>query len=153
MDELEDFLASTLDRQIQAEEAIHNGDRIPRLKMWSVKDPLTLFGSYGPIKRGSHDVTRTFWWVASLFSNCTEYNYELIAAGVSGDLAYTVGLEHSTRSVRGSLQESATLRVTHIYRREDGEWKIVHRHGDIPPIYMSHHEETFTSDSRIIEFD
>jgi ketosteroid isomerase-like protein len=22
------------------------------------------------------------------------------------------------------------LRVTQIYRREDGEWKLVHRHGD-----------------------
>jgi ketosteroid isomerase-like protein len=28
----------------------------------------------------------------------------------------------------------ASLRVTHVYRREDGEWKIVHRHGDrVPP--------------------
>ena len=26
-----------------------------------------------------------------------------------------------------------TVRVTHIYRREDGEWKIVHRHGDSAP--------------------
>jgi ketosteroid isomerase-like protein len=24
----------------------------------------------------------------------------------------------------------STVRVTHVYRREDGEWKIVHRHGD-----------------------
>jgi ketosteroid isomerase-like protein len=29
-------------------------------------------------------------------------------------------------------QEAAddALRVTHVYRRENGEWKIVHRHGD-----------------------
>jgi ketosteroid isomerase-like protein len=26
-----------------------------------------------------------------------------------------------------------TLRVTHIYRRENGQWRIVHRHGDLPP--------------------
>jgi hypothetical protein len=25
-----------------------------------------------------------------------------------------------------------TLRVIHLYRREDGEWKIVHRHADAP---------------------
>jgi hypothetical protein len=53
-----------------------------------------------------------------------------VAADVSGDLAYTVGYEHCLRSLDGGPVESATLRVTHIYRREDGEWKIVHRHGD-----------------------
>jgi ketosteroid isomerase-like protein len=30
-----------------------------------------------------------------------------------------------------------TLRVTHLYRREDGEWKIVHRHADRPPVDQS----------------
>jgi ketosteroid isomerase-like protein len=25
------------------------------------------------------------------------------------------------------------LRATQVYRREDGEWKIVHRHADYPP--------------------
>jgi ketosteroid isomerase-like protein len=29
--------------------------------------------------------------------------------------------------------EPITIRVTHVYRREDGEWKIVHRHGDTAP--------------------
>jgi ketosteroid isomerase-like protein len=29
--------------------------------------------------------------------------------------------------------EPWTLRVTHVYRREDGEWKIVHRHADHVP--------------------
>jgi ketosteroid isomerase-like protein len=25
------------------------------------------------------------------------------------------------------------IRVTHIYRRVDNEWKLVHRHADFPP--------------------
>ena len=26
-----------------------------------------------------------------------------------------------------------TLRVTHVLRRIDGEWRLVHRHADFPP--------------------
>jgi ketosteroid isomerase-like protein len=48
-------------------------------------------------------------------------------------LAYTVGHEHNRVKVDGELG-TYTLRVTHIYRREDGQWRIVHRHGDIPPV-------------------
>ena len=47
-------------------------------------------------------------------------------------MAYTVGYEHNTVSVEGS-RRTYTLRVTHVYRREDGQWRIVHRHGDAPP--------------------
>jgi ketosteroid isomerase-like protein len=59
---------------------------------------------------------------------------ELLAAGVSGDLAYTVELEHTSVSVDGVPVEPYTLRVTQVYRREDGEWKVIHRHGDQIPI-------------------
>jgi ketosteroid isomerase-like protein len=58
---------------------------------------------------------------------------ELLAAGVSGDLAYTVELEHTSVSIDGAPVEPYTLRVTQVYRREDGEWKVVHRHGDQIP--------------------
>jgi ketosteroid isomerase-like protein len=30
----------------------------------------------------------------------------------------------------GAPPEPYTLRVTTVFRREDGEWRIVHRHGD-----------------------
>src|SRR5512137_1265377 len=123
MDELEDFLANIIDRQSRAEKAIHNGDPSPRLEMWSTRDPVTLFGAWGPCKSGTEEVTRISRWVASRFSNSTSYRFELVAAGVSGDLAYTVGYERNTTSVDGKPEEY-TLRVTHVYRREAGEWKI-----------------------------
>jgi ketosteroid isomerase-like protein len=41
--------------------------------------------------------------------------------------------------VRGTLNavRSDVERVTHVYRREDGEWRTVHRHGDSPPVDQS----------------
>jgi len=137
MNELNDFLMTVIPIQEKAEEAIHNGDAGPRLKMWSTKDPVTLFGAWGPCKSGSDEVIRISQWVASRFSNCTRYSFEIVTAGVSGDMAYTVGYEHSIRSVDGGPAEPSTLRVTHIYRRENGEWKIVHRHGDVLPVDQS----------------
>ncbi len=137
MSELDDFLTQTLARQIKAETALHNGDPKLRLEMWSTKDPVTLFGAYGPCKRGTDEVTRISRWAASRFSNCIAYSFDLVAAGVSGDLAYGVGYERSQRSVDGGPVEPSTLRVTHIYRREDGKWKIVHRHGDFMPADQS----------------
>jgi SnoaL-like domain len=55
-----------------------------------------------------------------------------VAAGASGDLAYTLGYEHVVFSIDGGPVAPLTLRVTHLYRREDGEWKTIHRHADAP---------------------
>ena len=49
-----------------------------------------------------------------------------------GDAAYTVALEHTSASVDG-VPRSYTLRATQVYRWEDGEWKVAHRHGSAPP--------------------
>lgn len=54
---------------------------------------------------------------------------DLVAAHVVGDMAYTVGYEHTRASVNGEPR-MYTLRATQVYRREGGEWKVVHRHGD-----------------------
>ena len=51
----------------------------------------------------------------------------------SGDLAYTVGFERGEVVVDGGKAMPMTIRVTHIYRRIDGEWQLIHRHADFPP--------------------
>jgi ketosteroid isomerase-like protein len=134
MSELDDFLTPTLARQLDAEQAFINGDPEPRLAMWSTQDPVTVLGARAPLKRGWDEVSETFRWLATRWSDCTDQRLDLVAAGVSGDLAYMVGFEHIAHSVEGVPVEPYTLRVTHIYRREQGEWKIAHRHADHVPV-------------------
>jgi len=128
----ERFLAEMLPQQRAAEEAIHNGDVEPRLALWSRRDPVTVLGAKMS-GSGWPELELMFRKVATWFSDSTDYEFEVIAAGASGDLAYTVGYERNRVKVDGE-QRTYTLRVTHAYRREDGQWRIVHRHADVPPI-------------------
>jgi ketosteroid isomerase-like protein len=132
--EVERFLSAVLPRQIEADDAMHNGNLEPRLRTWSHHDPVTIFGALGVDKNGWDEVSQSFQWLASRFSDFTAITFELVAAGVTGNLAYTVGYERSTGSVSESADRTITLRVTHVYRQEDGEWKIVHRHADYAPV-------------------
>jgi ketosteroid isomerase-like protein len=129
MTETEKFLAEMLPRITKTEIALHNGDAAARIAMWSNTDPLTLFGA-AMSARGWAEIRPSFERLGQQFSNCTSYENEIVAAGASGDLAYTVALEHTTASVGGAPPEPYVLRATTIFRREDGEWKVVHRHGD-----------------------
>lgn len=129
--ETEAFLAETLPKQRAAESAIHEGDVEPRLALWSRRDPVTLFGARLS-GSGWAELEPTFRAVASWFSEPTSYEFDVIAAGASGDLAYSVGYERNEVKVDGQPR-TYTLRTTHVYRREDGEWRIVHRHADCPP--------------------
>ena len=47
-------------------------------------------------------------------------------------MAYTLGFERFNGSIAGRPVEPVLVRVAHIYRHEDGAWKIVHRHADNP---------------------
>ena len=44
-------------------------------------------------------------------------------------MAYSVGFEHTEASVNGEPR-AYTLRTTQVYRRENEEWKVAHRHAD-----------------------
>jgi ketosteroid isomerase-like protein len=123
------FLTETMPRLNEAEIALHNGDAGPRIAMWSHHDPVTLFGA-ALNGNGWGEIGPIFEQLGALFSNCTSYRNEVVAAGASGDLAYILALEHTTASVKGAPPQPYLLRVTTAFRREGGEWKVVHRHAD-----------------------
>lgn len=132
MTPVEEFVENALPQFTEAEIALHNGDLEPRLAMWSRGDPVTLFGA-GASGSGWNEVEPVFRWVADSFAECRAYDLDLVAVDVSGDLAYTVAYERYEAVKSDASVVHTTLRATHIFRREEGEWKVVHRHGDHAP--------------------
>lgn len=128
MTDADDFLAWVRTELYDAELALHNGDPGPRRALWSRKEPVSVLGAWRSAF-GQQELDELFSGLGRQFSHCTSYGFELLAYSVEGDMAYTAGLEHTSASVDG-VPRSYVLRATQIYRREDGQWKVAHRHGD-----------------------
>jgi ketosteroid isomerase-like protein len=131
MSERDDFVAWTQSRLREAETALHNGDPGPRLAIWSTREPVSVLGAARSAV-GQEAVRELFQSLGDVFSNCTSHVYELVAADVVGDIAYTVGYERTQVSINGEPRQYV-LRSTQVYRREDGEWRVAHRHADTAP--------------------
>jgi len=128
MTDREDFLAWIHGPLYEAELALHNGDAGPRRAVWSQNEPVSVLGAWRNAN-GQREVDELFTFLGASLSNCTSYAIDVLAYDVIGDMAYTAALEHTTASIDGQAR-TYTLRATQVYRRENGEWKVAHRHGD-----------------------
>ena len=122
------FVAEFLPKHVEAERQIHGSDAQPRMDLWSRNDPVTVLGAKES-GQGWAQLEPMFKAVAGWFSEAISYDFDLVAAGASGDMAYTVGYERISASIDGDPR-TFTLRATQVYRREDGAWRVVHRHAD-----------------------
>ena len=128
MSDRDDFVAWVKSTLYDAELALHNGDANPRRALWSRNEPVSILGALRDA-HGLEEVEEAFRFLETRFSECTSYRFDLQAFDVVGDMAYTAGREHTSASMDGQ-PGSYTLRVTQVYRRENGEWKVAHRHAD-----------------------
>ena len=91
--------------------------------------PVTLFGAVAT-KTGWDEIGPTFDWLASTFSNCESFEYEVVAAGVSDDLAYITGIEHDGVGGQRSARPLLTARD---HKPPAGGWRVESR----PPAWRS----------------
>jgi ketosteroid isomerase-like protein len=124
--------AEALEQVEAALAAMSSGDPEPYTKLWAGSEDVTLFGAWGPIEKGYERLRETFRWVGSRFKR-GQLVPENTVAFASGDLGYTVGFERGDVAVDDGPARPMTIRVTQIYRRIDGAWRLVHRHADFPP--------------------
>ncbi|MFC7593703.1 nuclear transport factor 2 family protein [Terrabacter sp. GCM10028922] len=128
MTDRDEFRAWVESALYDAELALHNGDPAPRRALWSRNEPVSVLGAWRSAY-GRQEIDELFTALGKSFSDCTSYAFELQSYDVVGDMAYTAGLEHTTASVGGEPR-TYTLRATQVYRREGGQWRVAHRHGD-----------------------
>ena len=107
------------------------GNPEPVKKLFSHREDVTLANPLGPPAHGWEQVAATMEHAASQFRDGKIGVYETIEKNVTPELAYVVRVERAEAKVGGS-EDSApiALRVTMIFRPEEDEWKIVHRHAD-----------------------
>lgn len=111
-----------------------NGDPSLWKQHTSHHDDVTILGGFGGYgEKGWDAVGARYDWASSQYqSGGATMQVEYINIEVSGDFAYTVAIERQTGSRVGEQQSPTprNLRVTQIFRREDGAWKLLHRHAD-----------------------
>ena len=109
-----------------------NGDPTLWKSIASHGDDVTIMGAWGAYEHGWKEAGPRYDWAAARFlESGATVDVEYLSSFVSGDLAYTVAIERSRARVIGQEEPaSMPLRVTHVYRKEGGEWRMVHRHAD-----------------------
>jgi ketosteroid isomerase-like protein len=104
------------------------GNPRPYLELWSDANDVSLMGGVGGHQVGLDQVSELLTAAAKTL-NYETWDAENLVTGFDETLGFTVELERLTRHLDGQLEEMS-LRATTIYRREEGAWKVIHRHGD-----------------------
>ena len=124
-------LDDVIERYHVAMDAFMRGDHEPAKRLFSDGEDVTLGNPFGPFARGPGQVAETMARAATHYRDGHATGFESVSKLVVGDLAYSVEVERLTSKVGGAMDLApVALRVTTIFRREDGGWRIVHRHAD-----------------------
>jgi ketosteroid isomerase-like protein len=109
-----------------------NGNPEPVKSFFSHRDDVTLANPLvGLPARGWERVAATLEHASSRFTDGQIVGFETLAKYVTPELAYVLLIERDKVKVGGSEDTaSSALRVTMIFRPEEGTWKVVHRHAD-----------------------
>jgi len=107
------------------------GNHAPLKRLYSQRDDVTLGNPFGPFTRGFEQVVQTMQRAASYYRDGEVTGFELVSKQVTPALAYTVEVERYKSKVGGREEVTpVSLRVTSIFRREAGVWRLAHRHAD-----------------------
>ena len=122
--------AAFIDDLEAAEVQFAQGSAAAFKALWSHGDDVSIYGAFGGVVSGWKQVETRLDWASSQYAEGSRGRKE-IARFVGVDVAYIVQTEwiraRIAKSTGPSVQE---LRVTMVFRREGGDWRIVHRHAD-----------------------
>jgi NAD(P)H-dependent FMN reductase/ketosteroid isomerase-like protein len=116
-------------RRTVAAVAYVNGDAAPLNAMSARAGTATFFPPNGGHLSGVAEVVARYDTDAKSFSPGGVTSLEVLQKGASGGIAFWTGLRSAEAKIGGKLIPMK-LRITELFRLEDGEWKLVHRYAD-----------------------
>jgi len=126
-DDFDEFMKQ---REI-ASDAFVNGDFEPLDKISVQDSPATIFGPEGDCVQGAQKVNSANAKGATYFERSSKNVFEVLHKASDTSIAYWVGIQRSVVQMKGKEHGvPMDLRVTEIFRRENGQWKLFHRHAD-----------------------
>lgn len=110
---------------------VANGDVGAIKALYTHTDDATSFYGWGGYEKGWADVSRRWDWAAQQFRGGT-VSYRSVSLVVTADMFLATDIEtyENQRMAGVDGLTGWTNRVTHVFRRENGDWRLVHRHGN-----------------------
>jgi ketosteroid isomerase-like protein len=109
---------------------VANGDTSAIRALYSHSDDATSFYGWGGYEKGWDAVSKRWDWAGQQFKGGT-VSYQSVTAVATPKLAYTTDIETFRVRMDGMDQPTQwSNRVTHVFRLQDGEWRLLHRHAN-----------------------
>jgi ketosteroid isomerase-like protein len=123
-------LAGLVRRTAEAASAFMRGDMSRYVELIPHADDYTLMAPFGGAPRHGFDTSAENLAELERYFTDGESELELVQSYASGELAVLVVIERQHGRVGGLPDQDWSLRVTLVFRREESEWRLVHRHAD-----------------------
>lgn len=129
--ELETSVKAAIARLRAAMAKVANGDVSAIKSLYSDTADATSFYGWGGYEKGGEAVSRRWNWAGTQFKGGS-VRYENVSTVVTPEMFYLTEIEtYENQRVAGVEGLTGwTNRVTHIFRREAGAWRLLHRHGN-----------------------
>jgi ketosteroid isomerase-like protein len=129
------MLASDLTKFIEQDhlalDAFVKGDPEPLKNLYSRRDDVVIANPFGPPAKGWEKAAETMDRAATNFRDGEASGFERVIEYATADLGYILEIERFRSKIGGGDKlVPFALRVTTIFRREEGAWRIILRHAD-----------------------
>lgn len=107
------------------------GDSAPMKELFSRADDVLLANPFGPAVLGWTAASDRLDFASSRFRDGDVTRFDEVVRYTAGDLVVLHETEYwQSRVADRDVVEPWVLRVTTTFRRENGAWRVVHRHAD-----------------------
>lgn len=123
-------LATLVGRATNAHASLMRGDILRYRRAIGLTPDFTLMDPFGGRPTGAPTSDEHWQRIGRFFREGRDASFELIRAYRSADMVVLVANETAHVAVGSLPAQDWSLRVTLVFRRDEGEWRLAHRHAD-----------------------